>query len=116
MDTKLSSVVTWTALALRNQVACEALIVAPRWGGGTEALPTTGAALLALGFVFGAASRWPASRMQRPVMFAAAAVATAATAAWFLSLPGGSTATLAPLLIEAVLAVWLWWLLITDGV
>jgi len=76
----------------------------------------TGAALIALAIVFAAASRWPASMMQRPVMLAAALVATVVAISGFLTLAGASTAWPVPVAIEALLATWLWWLLMTDRV
>jgi len=91
-----------------------ALVVVPDALDGANG--ATGTALVVLAFIFAAASRWPASMMQRPVLLAAALIATTAAAVVFVS-----TATLtgvpgAVLLVEAVLAAWLWWILITDRV
>ncbi|HSM01947.1 MAG TPA: hypothetical protein VK960_05855 [Acidimicrobiia bacterium] len=88
-------------------------------GGGTAGGPwtrATGGALIVFGLLFAAASRWPASMMQRPVMLSAALVATVAATAGFLALAGDAHQWPIPLVIEAPLAAWLWWLLIADRV
>lgn len=111
----VSTLTMGTALAIAPDFSLA--LVGAGGSAGDPWMRATGGSLIALAIVFTAASRWPASMMQRPVMLAAALVATVAAAAWFLTLAAVTTPTWPiPVAIEGLLAAWLWWLLIADRV
>lgn len=115
---KVSAVATaamGAALAIAPGFALS-LIGADGIATGDLWIRTTGAALLALAIVFASASRWPASMMQRPVMLAAAVMATTVAVTCFLAFSGASAGWTAPVLVETLIATWLWWLLVADQV
>jgi hypothetical protein len=87
-------------------------------GEATYWLRNSGLLFLALAVVFWAAARWPASMMQRPVLLAAGIITAGLSLLGVLTVLDGtvSLAFVAVLAVEALLATWIWWLLLTDGV
>lgn len=91
---------------------------APRAGEAAYWLRSSGVLFLGLAIVFRAGSRWASSMMQRPVLLAAFVI-TAVLAVT------GATAMLAGVVgaryllvvaVQAVLATWTGWLLVTDRI
>jgi len=123
----LSAANSLRASAVATAVIGTALAIAPGSvftlaagdaAGGGVWVRATGTALVTLAIVFGAAARWPASMMQRPVMLAAAVVATVVAVTCFLGSAGSANGNFwaIPVAAEAAIAAWLWWLLIADRV
>ncbi|OFW67789.1 MAG: hypothetical protein A2Z12_07650 [Actinobacteria bacterium RBG_16_68_21] len=81
-------------------------------------LRSSGVLFVALAVVFWSASRWPASMMQRPVLLSAGIVTGALALAGVLPILDGTVqSTFASVVgIETALAVWIWWLLLSDGI
>lgn len=79
---------------------------------------SSGVVCAALAVVCWWAARWPASMMQRPVLLAAGIVTAVPAMIGGLTVLDGTVdpTFLIVLAIEAVLAVWIWWLLLTDRV
>jgi hypothetical protein len=123
----LSAANSLRASAVATAVVGAALVIAPGTvftlttgdsAAGGIWVRATGIALVTMASVFGSAARWPASMMQRPVMLAAAIVATVAAIAWFLGSAGPANGSFwaIPVAAEVAIATWLWWLLIADRV
>jgi len=81
-------------------------------------LRSSGSVCVALAIVCWVAARWPASMMQRPVLLAAGIVTASQTIIGTLTVLDGTVATtfVAVVAIEAILAAWVWWVLLTDRV
>lgn len=81
-------------------------------------LRTCGVLFGVLTLVFGSASRWSSSMMQRPVLLAAGILSGVLALIGVLAiLDGTAQATYAGVVgAEAGLAAWIWWLLLTDGI
>lgn len=104
------------------------LVASPRFGlslFGAEPvsqsiywLRTCGVLFAVLTLVFGSASRWPASMMQRPVLLSAGILSGVLALIGVLAILDGTVqATYAGVVgSEAALAAWIWWLLLTDGI
>ena len=95
-----------------------ALFDAPRTGDAAYWLRPAGVLFAVLTIVFWAASAWPSSMMQRPVLWSAAIVSAVLGVIGLLAVIDGTmNSSFGPVVgVELVLTMWLGWLLAVDGV
>ncbi|HLA67381.1 MAG TPA: hypothetical protein VJP05_07865 [Acidimicrobiia bacterium] len=98
--------------------AAASLVEAPRGGDAIYWLRYCGILFAALTVVFWSAAKWPASMMQRPVLWTAGIITMTMSLLGGVALLDGSVAEAFALVVavEAALALWVGWLLVTDGV
>lgn len=91
---------------------------APLAGDAGYWLRHCGVLFAVLTVVFWSAATWPSSMMQRPVMWAAGILTVALAVIGVLGVLDGTVNSLFGIVVgvELVLAIWLGWLLATDGI
>jgi len=114
------------AAGLVTAVHAVLLLVSPHAAGAAFGAPGDSTFLaracavlcLSLTIVFWSAARWPASMMQRPVLWAAAVVATGMAGLGAMALIDDTATALAVsvVVLEGLIAVWAGWLVVTDRV